>query len=93
MVESLPVDELFPRTSQTGYSANMGEEKAQTTKIGLCAQCRSMRKMESDRGSVFYLCQRSATDPTFPKYPRLPVLRCRGYEPEDLDRVDVAPPE
>jgi hypothetical protein len=40
-----------------------------------------MRKMESDRGSIFYLCQRSATDPSFPKYPRLPVLRCAGYEP------------
>jgi hypothetical protein len=60
----------------------MGEEKPETT-IGLCAQCRWMRKMESDRGSVFYLCQLSATDPTFPKYPRLPVLRCRGYVVEE----------
>jgi len=42
-----------------------------------------MRNMESDRGSVFYLCQRSATNPAFPKYPRLPVLHCRGYEPEE----------
>jgi hypothetical protein len=26
------------------------------------------------------LCGRSATDPRFPKYPRLPVVRCAGYE-------------
>ena len=39
-----------------------------------------MRLMASDRGSTFYLCERSATDPQFPKYPRLPVLHCAGYE-------------
>jgi hypothetical protein len=49
-------------------------------RIGLCADCRFMRLIESARGSRFYLCERSATDPTFPKYPRLPVLQCRGYE-------------
>jgi hypothetical protein len=48
--------------------------------IGLCADCRFMRVVESARRSKFYLCERSATDPTFPKYPRLPVLQCRGYE-------------
>jgi len=36
--------------------------------------------MKSDRGSIFLLCERSFTDATFPKYPRLPVLECRGYE-------------
>ena len=51
--------------------------------IGLCADCRFMRLIESDRGSTFYLCERSGTDPSFPKYPRLPVLRCGGYEPLD----------
>jgi hypothetical protein len=53
--------------------------------IGLCADCRFMRRIESDRGSTFYLCERSATDPSFPKYPRLPVLRCIGYEPSGSD--------
>lgn len=48
--------------------------------IGLCATCSFMRQMTSDRGSVFYLCGRAASDPTFPKYPRLPVLQCAGYE-------------
>jgi hypothetical protein len=36
--------------------------------------------MESDRGSVFYLCQLSANDARFAKYPRLPVLQCEGYQ-------------
>jgi hypothetical protein len=39
-----------------------------------------MRRVTSDRGSVFYLCELSKVDPSFPKYPRLPVLECRGYK-------------
>ena len=39
-----------------------------------------MRRVESERGSVFYLCGRAATDPRFPKYPRLPVRECAGHE-------------
>jgi len=37
--------------------------------------------MTSDRGSVFYLCELSFRDLRFPKYPRLPVLTCSGYQP------------
>ncbi len=48
--------------------------------VGLCTDCRFMRQIESDRGSTFYLCERSATDANFTKYPRLPVLQCAGYE-------------
>jgi len=47
---------------------------------GLCRDCVHSRTITSDRGSTFYLCELSATDSQFPKYPRLPVLRCRGYE-------------
>jgi hypothetical protein len=39
-----------------------------------------MRQIKSDRGSSFYLCQLSATDARFAKYPRLPVLQCVGYQ-------------
>ena len=49
-------------------------------RVGLCADCRYAQTMKSDRGSVFYRCERSATDPAFPKYPRLPVRQCPGYE-------------
>jgi hypothetical protein len=48
--------------------------------IGLCATCRHARVIQSAHGSTFYLCRLSETDPRFPKYPRLPVLRCSGFE-------------
>lgn len=49
-------------------------------RVGLCSDCRHMKRIESERGSTFYLCQRSISEPEFAKYPRLPVLECRGYE-------------
>jgi hypothetical protein len=51
--------------------------------VGLCATCRNVKIIRSDRGSIFYLCRLSATDPHFPKYPRLPVLNCSGYQNGD----------
>jgi len=48
-------------------------------RVGLCLNCLYMQRIESDRGSTFYRCQRSDTDPSFSKYPRLPVLQCPGY--------------
>ena len=48
---------------------------------GLCGACRHSRRIETRRGSIFRLCERSATDPRFPRYPALPVLRCAGFEP------------
>jgi hypothetical protein len=48
---------------------------------GLCATCGEGRRVESARGSEFWLCARAARDPAFAKYPRLPVLRCPGYQP------------
>jgi hypothetical protein len=47
---------------------------------GLCASCLHARRVQSRRGSVFRLCSLSHTDARFPRYPRLPVLRCAGYE-------------
>jgi len=47
---------------------------------GLCAQCRHRKEIRSDRGSVFLMCMRSFREPEYPKYPRLPVLRCAGFE-------------
>jgi hypothetical protein len=45
-----------------------------------------VKVIETSRASHFYLCQRSETDPRFPKYPALPVLRCDGYQrPADVD--------
>ena len=61
------------------YSVVMPEDEG-GARIGLCADCQHMRLIKSDRGSVFYFCQLSASDARFPKYPRLPVLQCAGYE-------------
>jgi hypothetical protein len=47
---------------------------------GLCGDCQHARPMESDRGSLFLRCALALTDSRFPKYPRLPVLVCSGYE-------------
>ena len=49
---------------------------------GLCDACVHARRITSGRGSTFVLCARSKDDPRFPKYPRLPVIRCEGYEPK-----------
>ena len=46
---------------------------------GLCGHCVHARLVTSSRGSVFYFCGLSEVDPAFPKYPRLPVLRCNGF--------------
>jgi len=51
--------------------------------VGLCADCVHANRVVSARGSVFWLCRLSASDPGFVKYPRLPVLRCRGHRRGD----------
>jgi len=48
--------------------------------VGLCAHCRHVRRIKSDRGSIFYQCGLARTDPNFSKYPALPVIQCPGYE-------------
>ena len=62
----------------------MNEEKSSNPTMGsvgegLCGNCLNAREIKSDKGSVFILCELSAKDPAFPKYPRLPVLVCVGY--------------
>ena len=48
---------------------------------GLCDTCTHQQLVSTTRGSEFSLCLRSRTDPDYPKYPRVPVLACRGHEP------------
>jgi hypothetical protein len=47
---------------------------------GLCDTCAHQRVVRNTRGSVFSLCERSRSDPAYPRYPRLPVRECPGYE-------------
>lgn len=54
--------------------------------------CRHQRVISNTRGSSFSLCGRSKTDPRFPKYPRVPVVSCPGFEaeaPEPAARLSV----
>ena len=51
---------------------------------GLCETCIHRKEIRNDRGGVFIMCLRGLTDPAFPKYPRLPVLQCVGYEPTSI---------
>jgi hypothetical protein len=57
---------------------------------GLCDRCRHQRVIRNTRGSSFSLCERSKTDPEYPRYPRLPVADCRGYEPRGEGNVQDA---
>jgi hypothetical protein len=53
---------------------------------GLCARCRHQQIVRNTRGSVFSLCRRSRDEPErFPRYPRLPVSMCAGYEQAEPD--------
>ena len=56
--------------------ARLGETGARP---GLCATCRHARILTS-RTSTFLRCRMAEVDAAFPRYPRLPVLTCRGYE-------------
>jgi hypothetical protein len=54
-------------------------------RVGLCASCRFREIVTSSRGSTFYLCTLAATNPSFPRYPALPVRVCAGYEQEPAE--------
>ena len=62
----------------TGPSAGDGSIPGSA---GLCARCLHARAIVTRRGSTFVFCEASSADRTLPRYPRLPVLRCHGFEP------------
>ena len=51
-------------------------------KAGRCGDCVYARLLQSARGSVYCQCERSLIDDTFPKYPDLPLIVCKGYRSE-----------
>jgi hypothetical protein len=72
-----------------GYRDNPNEIEARLAaertrraeRFGLCDSCRHQRLVRSGRGSLFTMCLLSKSDPTFPKYPRVPVTACDGHDP------------
>ncbi len=55
--------------------------------VGLCDRCRHQQVVRNTRGSSFSLCRRSREDERYPRYPRLPVLRCPGYDERDTEQA------
>ncbi|MEA2314415.1 MAG: hypothetical protein QOI03_1107 [Solirubrobacteraceae bacterium] len=57
-----------------------GAEASAPRGAGLCDACMHQQLVANTRGSVFSLCRRSREDPDYPRYPRLPVRECAGFE-------------
>lgn len=51
---------------------------------GLCAACENVKIIDTRKGSRFYLCQLAEVDARFPRYPRIPVLRCHGFREAEV---------
>jgi hypothetical protein len=64
--------------------ARPSEPTTGTMRAGLCDTCSHQQEVRNTRGSVFSLCMRSRVDPAYPRYPRVPVLECRGYEGREV---------
>ncbi len=47
---------------------------------GLCDTCVHQKLIGNTRGSTFSMCLKARDDDRFPKYPRLPVGQCAGYQ-------------
>lgn len=54
-------------------------EMAEAVSAGLCDRCRWQRLVPGLH-TVFSLCVRGLSDPSFRKYPPLPVRQCPGFE-------------
>jgi hypothetical protein len=63
--------------------------RAPPPRAGLCDSCLHQQLVRNTRGSSFSLCRRSRSDPDYPRYPRLPVLSCPGYERNAAPRPAV----
>lgn len=72
--EALIEAEQLPRPM-----AKQNNQEEERIRAGLCAECAHARRVNSDRGATFWLCELSATDTRFPRYPRLPVVKCVGF--------------
>ena len=50
---------------------------------GLCGGCRHAKLNETRRGTAYLRCTRAGWDDRLPRYPRLPVTECPGFEAGD----------
>ena len=63
-----------------GGARPLSEPPASEPRVGLCAHCRLAVVQRSARGSRFWRCGRADADPSFRRYPPLPVDRCSGHD-------------
>jgi hypothetical protein len=49
---------------------------------GLCASCMHAKLNVTRRDTAYLRCTRAEWDDRLPRYPRLPVLECVGFEPD-----------
>ena len=64
--------------SKDGQEQDKQEQQRQ--QVGLCLDCTHTHHVVSAKGSQFFYCRRAETDFRYPKYPRLPVFACPGYQ-------------
>ncbi len=65
------------------------DKSAEEDRTGLCGDCAHARRIVTARSSVFFLCELSASNASFPKYPRLPVFSCSGYRQRRAEPADL----
>lgn len=63
------------------------ERDSLANRLGQCANCRFMREQPTLRGATFFRCARADEDPTFIRYPAIPVRDCPGFESPDSGEV------
>ena len=58
---------------------------------GLCGTCVHAKLNETHRGTAYLRCTRAAWDARLPRYPRLPVTMCPGFEAQGFEDRDAGP--
>ena len=57
--------------------------EAEKQRVGLCASCSRVKRLETKIGATIYLCGMATKDPRFPKFPPLPMLACPAFEKDE----------
>ena len=52
---------------------------------GLCGACRHAKLNETRRGTAYLRCLRAEWDSDLPRYPRLPVTQCAGFDQREQE--------
>ena len=58
---------------------------------GLCGTCVHAKLNETQRGTAYLRCTRAAWDARLPRYPRLPVTTCPGFEAQGFEAQGFEP--